>query len=174
MVKKLLIIGASAVLLLAVPATAATAAAVPAAARAVAPHAATSAVEAATVKVDANLRAQPNTSSQIITGLPAGTPIDVLCWGYGEATYGDDAYGSMWLFTSLGGWVHSFLVTPVDVGPCAGGAYDSSAPRTGGTGFANCAQAIAAGAAPMLAGEPGYAPHLDRDGDGIACEWSEP
>ncbi|WP_369010294.1 excalibur calcium-binding domain-containing protein, partial [Salmonella enterica] len=31
-------------------------------------------------------------------------------------------------------------------------------------------EARAAGAAPVRAGEPGYGPHLDRDGDGIGCE----
>ena len=36
--------------------------------------------------------------------------------------------------------------------------------------FRNCAAARAAGAAPVRRGEPGYGPHLDRDGDGIACE----
>lgn len=36
--------------------------------------------------------------------------------------------------------------------------------------FANCAQARAAGAAPVRAGDPGYARHLDRDGDGVGCE----
>jgi hypothetical protein len=36
--------------------------------------------------------------------------------------------------------------------------------------YARCADARAAGAAPIHEGEPGYAPHLDRDGDGIACE----
>lgn len=40
----------------------------------------------------------------------------------------------------------------------------------GGTSFANCSEARAAGAAPVYAGEPGYAPRLDRDGDGIGCE----
>jgi hypothetical protein len=40
--------------------------------------------------------------------------------------------------------------------------------RTGS--FANCAQARAAGAAPVRIGEPGYAAHLDRDGDGVGCE----
>lgn len=131
--------------------------------------------ETATVKVDSNLRALPTTSSSILQGLPAGTPVDVVCWAYGESTYGTDAYGSMWLYTTLGGWVHSYLVTPVDVGPCAAvapGVYDG---RTAAGGdYADCAQAIAAGAAPMLAGEPGYSPRLDRDHDGIACEWSEP
>lgn len=36
--------------------------------------------------------------------------------------------------------------------------------------FANCAQARAAGAAPVRAGDPGYGRHLDRDGDGVGCE----
>ena len=36
--------------------------------------------------------------------------------------------------------------------------------------FANCAAARAAGAAPVRQGDPGYASHLDRDGDGIGCE----
>ncbi|CUM35799.1 hypothetical protein BN2537_563 [Streptomyces venezuelae] len=29
----------------------------------------------------------------------------------------------------------------------------------------------AAGAAPLLLGQPGYRAELDRDGDGVACEW---
>lgn len=36
--------------------------------------------------------------------------------------------------------------------------------------YPNCAAARAAGAAPIRAGEPGYGGHLDRDGDGKACE----
>jgi hypothetical protein len=36
--------------------------------------------------------------------------------------------------------------------------------------YPNCAAARAAGAAPIRRGEPGYASHLDRDNDGIACE----
>jgi Excalibur calcium-binding domain len=36
--------------------------------------------------------------------------------------------------------------------------------------FRNCAEARAAGAAPLRRGEPGYGPHLDRDNDGIGCE----
>ncbi|MCA1858321.1 excalibur calcium-binding domain-containing protein [Massilia oculi] len=43
--------------------------------------------------------------------------------------------------------------------------------ETGRTGsYANCVQARAAGAAPVRRGDPGYGPHLDRDGDGIGCE----
>lgn len=36
--------------------------------------------------------------------------------------------------------------------------------------FANCAEARAAGAAPVRRGDPGYGKHLDRDGDGVGCE----
>lgn len=36
--------------------------------------------------------------------------------------------------------------------------------------FKNCAEARAAGAAPVRRGDPGYGPHLDRDGDGKGCE----
>lgn len=38
------------------------------------------------------------------------------------------------------------------------------------TYYRNCAEARAAGVAPLRAGEPGYGRHLDRDGDGLACE----
>ena len=36
--------------------------------------------------------------------------------------------------------------------------------------FANCTEARAAGYENIKKGEPGYAPKLDRDKDGIACE----
>jgi len=39
-----------------------------------------------------------------------------------------------------------------------------------GGAYRNCSAARAAGAAPIRIDEPGYGPHLDRDGDGIACE----
>jgi hypothetical protein len=45
-----------------------------------------------------------------------------------------------------------------------------STPSSGSAYYANCSEARAAGAAPIRAGEPGYASHLDRDGDGVACE----
>lgn len=46
----------------------------------------------------------------------------------------------------------------------------SSRARSGGASYANCAAARAAGAAPVRAGQAGYGPHLDRDGDGVGCE----
>ena len=39
-----------------------------------------------------------------------------------------------------------------------------------GVYYANCSAARAAGAAPVHRGDPGYAPHLDRDNDGVGCE----
>lgn len=36
--------------------------------------------------------------------------------------------------------------------------------------YVNCSEARAAGAAPVHRGDPGYWPHLDRDGDGVACD----
>ncbi|PTM85896.1 excalibur calcium-binding domain-containing protein [Dietzia psychralcaliphila] len=44
------------------------------------------------------------------------------------------------------------------------------APAQQSTSYANCSAARAAGAAPIMRGEPGYAPKLDRDNDGVACE----
>lgn len=41
---------------------------------------------------------------------------------------------------------------------------------SGSVYYDNCSAARAAGAAPLHPGEPGYGRHLDRDGDGSACE----
>ena len=41
---------------------------------------------------------------------------------------------------------------------------------SGSTYFKNCTAARDAGAAPVHRGDPGYASHLDRDGDGVGCE----
>ncbi|MDP9386411.1 MAG: excalibur calcium-binding domain-containing protein [Actinomycetota bacterium] len=38
------------------------------------------------------------------------------------------------------------------------------------TYYRNCSEARAAGAAPVRRGDAGYAPHLDRDDDGVGCE----
>ena len=49
-------------------------------------------------------------------------------------------------------------------------AQDDAPLRSASVHFPNCSAARAAGAAPVLAGQPGYRPALDADGDGIACE----
>lgn len=45
-----------------------------------------------------------------------------------------------------------------------------AAPDASSVYYQNCAAARAAGAAPLYAGEPGYRPKMDGDGDGVACE----
>lgn len=52
---------------------------------------------------------------------------------------------------------------PADVRP-------RSRSRSQGVYYGSCAAARAAGAAPLFAGEPGYRPEMDGDGDGVACE----
>ena len=48
---------------------------------------------------------------------------------------------------------------------------DRSTSTSGGSVyFANCSAARAAGAAPVMRGQPGYSRKLDRDNDGVGCE----
>ncbi|MFD4858351.1 excalibur calcium-binding domain-containing protein [Streptomyces atratus] len=47
----------------------------------------------------------------------------------------------------------------------------SSGGGSSSTYYQNCAAAKADGAAPVHRGDPGYGSHLDRDGDGVGCEW---
>ncbi|MFI6417032.1 excalibur calcium-binding domain-containing protein [Streptomyces sp. NPDC050842] len=49
--------------------------------------------------------------------------------------------------------------TPTEDGSGGGSVY-----------YRNCTAVRAAGADPIRVGEPGYGRHLDRDGDGVACE----
>jgi hypothetical protein len=46
----------------------------------------------------------------------------------------------------------------------------AAAPAADGPYYRNCAAVREAGAAPIRRGDPGYGPHLDRDGDGIGCK----
>ncbi len=54
------------------------------------------------------------------------------------------------------------------VGGGGGGGSDDEPPAE--AYYENCDAARAAGAAPLLRGEPGYRSGLDRDDDGVACE----
>lgn len=56
--------------------------------------------------------------------------------------------------------------------PSAGTPRPSSPPTPAPSSayYRNCAEARAAGAAPLYRGQPGYRSGLDRDGDGVACE----
>lgn len=51
-----------------------------------------------------------------------------------------------------------------------GGSRSRSSSSAPSGGFRNCAEARAAGAAPVRSGDAGYSRKLDRDGDGVACE----
>lgn len=56
---------------------------------------------------------------------------------------------------------------------CHRGANAGKSTEPSGNGsvyYPNCAAARGAGAAPIYRGQPGYGTHLDRDGDGKACE----
>ncbi|NKY87007.1 excalibur calcium-binding domain-containing protein [Nocardia veterana] len=54
--------------------------------------------------------------------------------------------------------------------PAAPAPERSAPPQQPGVYYKNCTEARRAGVAPLHRGDPGYAPHLDRDNDGIACE----
>lgn len=56
---------------------------------------------------------------------------------------------------------------PVTAPPATAPPVQRAAPSAS---YANCTEARAAGVTPLYRGQPGYAPKLDRDGDGIACE----
>jgi hypothetical protein len=54
--------------------------------------------------------------------------------------------------------------------PAAEDREDDEDSGGGSVYYKNCDAARAAGAAPVRRGEPGYASHLDRNGDGVGCE----
>lgn len=55
-------------------------------------------------------------------------------------------------------------------GGTAAARASGTAAKRSQTIFRNCAEARAAGAAPVRAGHPGYSRRLDRDHDAIGCE----
>ncbi|MFF1414075.1 excalibur calcium-binding domain-containing protein [Streptomyces sp. NPDC058289] len=62
---------------------------------------------------------------------------------------------------------------PVSGSTSDGGTSGSSGSGGGGGGgvsYRNCTAVREAGAAPIRRGDAGYGSHLDRDGDGVACE----
>jgi Excalibur calcium-binding domain len=64
--------------------------------------------------------------------------------------------------------------TPVPPEPPTTTTPERGNPNPGsGPHYDNCFQAWRAGALPLHRGDPGYAPHLDDDNDGTACEWGE-
>lgn len=62
--------------------------------------------------------------------------------------------------------VRALIAATVFGGLILGGAATANAEPY----YRNCDAARDAGAAPVYEDEPGYGPHLDRDGDGVGCE----
>ena len=69
--------------------------------------------------------------------------------------------------------VSGVVTPPVDKTPPAPNPQPVLQPAASETYYQNCDDARARGAAPVLAGQPGYRPGLDSDSDGIGCENSE-
>lgn len=71
--------------------------------------------------------------------------------------------------------VRSGVITAAEVREVEGPEEDGTTPSDEPTAspspsYENCDAAEEAGAAPLYTGDPGYGDHLDRDGDGVACE----
>jgi hypothetical protein len=62
------------------------------------------------------------------------------------------------------------VTVKVTTAPDSGGSEPDDDGGGEATYYANCSAVRAAGAAPIRTGDPGYDSHLDRDGDGVACE----
>ena len=79
------------------------------------------------------------------------------------------ATGTQWIggerhwFYDSGAW---WGLYPVPSAPAAGSGGSSSSAY-----YKNCDEVRRAGKAPLYRGQPGYSLDLDRDGDGIACEY---
>ncbi|WP_416371148.1 excalibur calcium-binding domain-containing protein [Streptomyces sp. MB09-01] len=77
-----------------------------------------------------------------------------------------------------GGKLHPDPTTPPRPPSSDDDSDTSTGSSTGGSGsggggsvyYKNCTAVRAAGAAPIRRSDPGYGRHLDRDGDGVACE----
>jgi Excalibur calcium-binding domain len=62
------------------------------------------------------------------------------------------------------------IITAAIGGALLSGALLGAASANADVYYANCSEAREAGDTPLFEGDAGYAPHLDRDHDGIACE----
>lgn len=88
---------------------------------------------------------------------------------YGGGVYGGDANRAR---AARAGVYAGTFQNPWEYRRNPGSPPTAGTPRTAGAGvtYVNCAAVRAAGRSPLLRGQPGYAPNLDRDGDGRACD----
>ena len=89
-------------------------------------------------------------------------------WYYLNAS-GVMVTGTQW----IGGERHWFYDSGVWWGlyPVASASSASSGGSSSSPYYKNCDEVRRAGKAPLHRGQPGYSLDLDRDGDGIACEY---
>ncbi|MBX9576440.1 MAG: excalibur calcium-binding domain-containing protein [Caulobacteraceae bacterium] len=111
-----------------------------------------------------NCRASPSTSSETVRRLADRDLVGVVREENGWAKLSDPAC-----------WVRrDYLGSSPRERPVAQPQplYASGSRRSASSSayYRNCSEARAAGAAPVYAGDPGYARRLDRDGDGVGCE----
>ena len=62
------------------------------------------------------------------------------------------------------------MITAAIGGALLSGALLGAGAASADVYYKNCSEARDAGVTPLYEGDHGYAPHLDRDSDGIACE----
>ena len=62
------------------------------------------------------------------------------------------------------------MITTAIGGALLSGSLLGAASANADVYYKNCDAAREAGVTPLYEGDPGYAPHLDRNNDGIACE----
>lgn len=114
----------------------------------------------------ANARSCPSTTCEVLFRLDSGETFGADAIVVSEAVNGN----SQWYQTKMGlgrqvAYIHSSLVVDYD-----SAAQPTSAPARAAQPSTfrpdNCADAIAAG---LTAEQAGQWPHLDRDGDGVAC-----
>ncbi|WP_119673590.1 excalibur calcium-binding domain-containing protein [Deinococcus sp. RM] len=122
--------------------------------------------------------------------LAAVRPANVVI-SVGPNSYGHPTAEAITLYKKAGAAIYrTDLNGTVTVTVQPGGTYTLSAAKGTGTAatrtqapprvtppapasnvrYPNCAAVREAGKAPLLRGQPGYSPNLDRDGDGRACE----
>lgn len=116
-----------------------------------------------------NCRGEPSTSSWVAESLKLGDLVQVTTVENGWARI--ERPSPCWVRSMyLGSEKHELPPEPVHRREHRTAIQGFSSAGSGSVYYRNCAAARAAGAAPIRYGEPGYAAHLDRDGDGVACE----
>lgn len=121
---------------------------------------------------EANIRQSPSINAATVGQTAGGSALDSL-----NDQWYDPSDGRTWYYvrtpSGLDGWISSKMVSGYAPSADPADAEDAAQVEAGGVYYENCDAAEAAGAAPVYAGEAGYAGHLDRDSDGIGCEISD-